>query len=129
MSDIDHFKRVNDTYGHQAGDVVLKELVTTAQRLLRTEDVFARFGGEEFAIIMRGVSLAGAYKFAERLRLALAGTSITVDGKAIHITLSAGCASMTCGSVPVTNADLIRVADRRLYLAKTGGRNQVVAEG
>ena len=129
MIDIDHFKRVNDTYGHHAGDVVLRELVTVAQRSLRTEDVFARFGGEEFAIIMRGINLAGAHQLAERLRLALGGTPIKDDAKTIRVTLSAGCASVTCCSAPVTPADLMRVADRRLYLAKTGGRNRVVAEG
>ena len=129
MIDIDHFKRVNDTYGHEAGDVVLKELAAVAQRALRTEDVFARFGGEEFAVIMRGINLVGAYQLAERLRLALAGTPIPSDGKAIRVTLSAGCATMTCCSQPVTAAELVRVADRRLYLAKTGGRNRVVAEG
>jgi diguanylate cyclase (GGDEF)-like protein len=129
MIDIDHFKRVNDTHGHPAGDVVLKELVTVAQRSLRTEDVFARFGGEEFAVIMRGINLLGAYQLAERLRLAVAQTPVPLDGKTIRITLSAGCASMTCCSAPVTPAELLRVADRRLYLAKTGGRNRVVVEG
>ena len=129
MIDIDHFKRVNDTHGHQAGDIVLKELVTVVQRSLRTEDVFARFGGEEFAVITRGINLAGAYQLAERLRLALAGMPIAVDGKTIPVTLSAGCASMTCCPAPVTPTELIRVADRRLYLAKTSGRNRVVAEG
>lgn len=129
MIDIDHFKRVNDIYGHEAGDVVLKELACVAQRSLRTEDIFARFGGEEFAVIMRGINLTGAYQLAERLRLALAATAIAADGKTIRVTLSAGCASITCCSAPVTPAQLMRVADRRLYLAKTGGRNRVVAEG
>jgi two-component system, cell cycle response regulator len=129
MIDVDHFKRVNDTYGHQAGDLVLKELVNVAQRSLRTEDIFARFGGEEFAIILRGINLVGAYQLAERLRLALAGTPIAADAKTIRVTLSAGCATMTCCAAPVAPTELIRVADRRLYLAKTSGRNRVVAEG
>jgi diguanylate cyclase (GGDEF)-like protein len=129
MIDIDHFKRVNDTYGHAAGDVVLKELVSVAQRSLRTEDVFARYGGEEFAIIVRGMNLIGAHQLAERLRLALEKTPFPLDGKTIHVTLSAGCAAITCCSAPVTPAELIRVADRRLYLAKTGGRNCVIAKG
>ncbi len=127
--DIDHFKRVNDTYGHPAGDAVLKELVALSQRLLRTEDVFARFGGEEFAVILRGIRLDGAFRLGERLRSALERTPIPFDGKTIRITLSAGCASMTCCAAPVTPGELIRVADRRLYLAKRGGRNRVVAEG
>jgi len=129
MIDIDHFKQVNDEYGHQSGDVVLKELVSAVQRLLRTEDVFARYGGEEFAVIMRGANLAGAHQLAERLRLALAETPISSDGKTIRVTLSAGCASITCCATPVTPAELLRVADRRLYLANTSGRNRVVAEG
>jgi len=129
MIDLDHFKRVNDTYGHQAGDTVLKELVTIAQRSLRTEDVLARFGGEEFAVILRGIGIDGAHALANRLRLGLANTPISCEGKVIRVTLSAGCASVTCCTAPVSPAELIRVADRRLYLAKSGGRNRVVAEG
>ena len=129
MIDVDHFKHVNDTYGHPAGDAVLKELVSVAQRTVRTEDVFARFGGEEFAVILRGIALDGAYRLGERLRIALQGTTIQFGNKTIRVTLSAGCASMACCAEPVTPTELIRVADRRLYLAKTGGRNRVIAEG
>ena len=127
--DLDHFKRVNDTYGHQAGDQVLKQLVTIVQRSMRTEDVLARFGGEEFAIIMRGINLAGAYQLTERQRLTVAATPILFEGKTIHVTLSAGCATTTCCSQPISPEQLLRVADRRLYVAKGTGRNRVVAEG
>ncbi len=128
LLDIDHFKRVNDTFGHPAGDVVLKELVTLAQRSLRAEDVFARFGGEEFGVILRGINLRGAARLGERLRLALETANIVADGKPIQVTLSAGCASMTCCATP-SPEEIVRVADRRLYLAKQGGRNRVVDEG
>jgi len=129
MIDIDHFKRVNDTYGHQAGDIVLKELVKVSQRTLRAEDVFARFGGEEFTVILRGIDLEGAHKLGERLRLALGRTAVAFQDQIIHVTLSAGCASMACCPEPLTPVELLRVADRRLYLAKAGGRNRVVVEG
>jgi diguanylate cyclase (GGDEF)-like protein len=129
LLDIDHFKRVNDTYGHQAGDIVLKELVTTSQRSLRTEDVFARFGGEEFGVILRGINLRGATRLGERLRVALEQTSIVFEDKTIRATLSAGCASMLCCPSGASPDELVRVADRRLYLAKTGGRNRVISEG
>jgi diguanylate cyclase (GGDEF)-like protein len=129
MIDIDHFKRVNDTYGHQAGDAVLKELSTRAHRTLRAEDVFARFGGEEFAVILRGTNKDGARRLAERLREAIEQTPIEFEGKRIAVTLSAGCAATACCTAPVKPDDLIRAADRRLYQAKTSGRNRVVAEG
>ena len=129
MIDIDHFKRVNDTFGHQAGDVVLKELVKLSQKTLRTEDVFARFGGEEFAVILRGTNLDGAFKLAERLRVALKQSLVQYEGRIITATLSAGCASLLCCESPASPSDFIRIADRRLYLAKTGGRNRVVIEG
>gem|GEM_PF-130662 len=129
MIDIDHFKRVNDTHGHQAGDLVLKEVVSTVQRSLRTEDVLARFGGEEFAVILRGTSLNGARRLGERLREAVEHARIEFDGRVIPVTLSAGCASMACCANPVGQEELLRIADRRLYLAKSSGRNRVMAEG
>lgn len=128
LLDIDHFKRVNDTYGHPAGDVVLKELAALSLRSLRAEDVFARFGGEEFAVILRGIHLQGALKLAERLRVALECTRVVAGDKEIHVTLSAGCASVSCGTTG-TPEEIIAVADRRLYAAKATGRNRVVAVG
>jgi diguanylate cyclase (GGDEF)-like protein len=128
LLDIDHFKSVNDTYGHQVGDVVLAEVAKLSQRSLRTEDVFARFGGEEFAVILRGISLAGARKLGERLRMAIEGNPIAADGQAVPVTLSAGCASLSESATPSAE-ELIRIADRRLYLAKDQGRNRVVAAG
>jgi two-component system cell cycle response regulator len=129
MIDLDHFKRVNDTYGHAAGDAVLKELAAVSQRQVRSEDVFARFGGEEFAVVLRGIGLDGATTLGERLRIWFERTPIVFEGKTLTVTLSAGCASMACCPAPVTPKELIRVADRRLYLAKAKGRNRVIARG
>jgi diguanylate cyclase (GGDEF)-like protein len=126
LLDLDHFKRVNDTHGHPAGDEVLRHLSAIATRMLRTEDVFARFGGEEFAVILRGASTRGASQLAERLRDALATTHASYEGSKIPMTLSAGCAALSCCSAP-TPEEVIAVADRRLYAAKQGGRNRVVA--
>jgi two-component system, cell cycle response regulator len=126
LLDLDHFKRVNDTYGHPAGDEVLRHLSAIATRMLRTEDVFARFGGEEFAVILRGSSTRGASQLAERLRDALATNHAVYEGQKIPMTLSAGCAALSCCSAP-TSEEVVAVADRRLYAAKLGGRNRVVA--
>jgi diguanylate cyclase (GGDEF)-like protein len=126
LLDIDHFKRVNDTYGHQVGDVVLSEVAKLSQRSLRTEDVFARFGGEEFAVILRGISLAGARKLGERLRIAIESNPIAAEGRAVPVTISAGCASLADAQAKSAE-ELIRIADRRLYLAKAQGRNRVIA--
>nr|PZN20309.1 MAG: GGDEF domain-containing protein [Pseudomonadota bacterium] len=128
LLDIDHFKRINDTYGHPAGDLVLSEVARLSMRSLRTEDVFARFGGEEFAVILRGIALAGARKLGERLRIAIESTPFVAGNERIHVTLSAGCASLACCTHP-SPEELVRIADRRLYLAKERGRNQVVADG
>ncbi|HET7539888.1 MAG TPA: GGDEF domain-containing protein [Polyangiaceae bacterium] len=126
LLDIDHFKRVNDTYGHPAGDEVLRHLAGIATRALRTEDVFARFGGEEFAVILRGASTRGAGRLAERLREALSQQPALYEGQPITTTLSAGCAALSCCATPSPD-EVIAIADRRLYAAKQGGRNRVVA--
>lgn len=126
LLDIDHFKKVNDTHGHQAGDEILRHLSALAHKALRTEDVFARFGGEEFAVILRGASTRGAGRLAERLRDALVQHPGTFEDKEIRVTLSAGCAALSCCAAPSPD-EVVAVADRRLYAAKQGGRNRVVA--
>ncbi len=126
--DLDHFKRVNDTYGHPAGDLVLKRASEACKRALRQEDVFARFGGEEFGVVLRGIELRGAARLGERLRQAVAHEVIEYEGERIQVTLSAGAASLACCTTPTTE-DLIAVADRRLYAAKEQGRNRVASEG
>ena len=126
LMDLDHFKRVNDTYGHPAGDEILRHLGGIATRALRTEDVFARFGGEEFAVILRGASTRGAGRLAERLREALALHHAVYEGQEIPVTLSAGCAALSCCTTPSPD-EVVAIADRRLYAAKQAGRNRVVA--
>ncbi len=128
MFDVDFFKRVNDTYGHQAGDQVLSQIARTVTNMIRTEDVFARYGGEEFALILRAVNVAGAHSLGERLRQAVEELEVVTERGRIRVTISAGCAT-TNGSDESTPQDLVRDADRRLYAAKHGGRNRVLAEG
>jgi two-component system, cell cycle response regulator len=126
LFDIDHFKRVNDQHGHQSGDAVLRHVTAVAARRLRTEDVLARFGGEEFAIVLRGTTELGAGLVAERLRAQVAVLPAVVEGKPIPVTISAGCASLECCR-DQSAEELIAAADRRLYRAKHAGRNRVVA--
>lgn len=125
LFDIDHFKRVNDTYGHQAGDAVLVALVDEVNRSLRAEDVLARYGGEEFAVSMRGAGRQGAAHLGERLRVAN-HRSIQYGEHQIPISISVGCAELA-ECTEKTPEGLIAVADRRLYKAKASGRNRVVA--
>jgi diguanylate cyclase (GGDEF)-like protein len=128
MFDVDHFKKINDTYGHPAGDAVLKNLSAVTLRMLRTEDLLARYGGEEFVVLLRGVALPGAARAGERLRQAIESAPTKVSGETIAATVSVGCSTLACAER--LDADtLIAIADRRLYLAKRGGRNRVVAEG
>ncbi|MES1183350.1 MAG: GGDEF domain-containing protein, partial [Myxococcales bacterium] len=128
LIDLDHFKRVNDTYGHPAGDAVLKRACEACSRALRTEDVFARFGGEEFAVVLRGIDIKGASRLGDRLRQSLSSEVVEHEGHRIQVTLSAGAASIACCKNPSAE-ELISIADRRLYLAKQQGRNRVVNEG
>ncbi|MCB9584637.1 MAG: GGDEF domain-containing protein [Polyangiaceae bacterium] len=125
LLDVDHFKVVNDRFGHQVGDLVLLRLSETVQRMLRSEDVFSRFGGEEFLVLLRGIDHQNAVQVAERIRDVLAQPPED-GGTTPSITVSAGVASLTCVDSASAGA-LIGAADRRLYLAKRRGRNQVVA--
>jgi diguanylate cyclase (GGDEF)-like protein len=126
--DLDHFKKVNDTYGHPAGDAVLKAAADACQRALRAEDVFARMGGEEFVVVLRNIELKGATRLAERLCAGVRNAVVEHAGQTIKVTLSAGAASLACCRTPGPE-ELISIADRRLYLAKQQGRNRVVSEG
>jgi diguanylate cyclase (GGDEF)-like protein len=128
LFDIDHFKLVNDTYGHPAGDAVLKSVAAATQALLRVEDIFARYGGEEFVVLLRGIGIRGADRAGERLRAALEKVRTPVEGHVVSITASVGCASLACPERLDAEA-VIATADRRLYAAKRTGRNRVVAEG
>jgi two-component system cell cycle response regulator len=125
MFDVDHFKRVNDTHGHLAGDFVLSRLAKVAANTVRTEDVFARYGGEEFGILCRGVALANAGVLAERLRATVEATIFEHEGERLPITISAGVAAHP--ELPIeTGPQLIAAADAALYEAKRGGRNRVL---
>ncbi len=128
MLDIDHFKRVNDTWGHLAGDAVLVRMAGAVRGGLRLEDVFCRYGGEEFAVILRTTDLPGAALVADRIRTSVEALVTEHDGATIRVTLSAGCASLSecVGDAP---DQLVALADRRLYGAKHGGRNRVVGSG
>ncbi len=129
MLDIDHFKDVNDTYGHAAGDQVLKEVAERVSRNLRNFDMVARFGGEEFIIVMPDSTLEGAALVAERLRLRIAEEPFHVDAPVdeLRITISLGVAATD--DAATTPTVLINEADQALYAAKRKGRNCVVATG
>jgi diguanylate cyclase (GGDEF)-like protein/PAS domain S-box-containing protein len=122
--DVDHFKAVNDTYGHAGGDAVLKALTKTCTSLLRSVDTFGRLGGEEFCILLPSTDLLGAYLLAERLRTAIAATSIPLRGMGVHVTASFGCAGM--GGQVGSLSELMAVADAMLYEAKRSGRDCVI---
>jgi diguanylate cyclase (GGDEF)-like protein len=126
--DIDHFKRINDVHGHPAGDYVLVELAKLAHGCLRNEDIFSRYGGEEFAVISRGTDVAESKVLAERLRSAVETHAFSFEGKSIAVTISVGVARAP--SVGVTSpADLVAAADETMYLAKRSGRNRVCVAG
>jgi diguanylate cyclase (GGDEF)-like protein len=129
MMDIDHFKRINDTHGHPAGDAVLCEIVSTLQRSVRTEDLLARYGGEELVVVARGINRAQAWCFAERLRNIVAHTGILHGGVRIDITASFGVATAAPDTPLYEASQLVAAADQALYRAKQGGRNRVFAWG
>ncbi len=128
MFDIDHFKRVNDTYGHLAGDAVLTHLASITQAMLRTEDIAARYGGEEFAIICRGTPLVHAGIVGERLRAAIEQATFECRGQTMVTTISVGVAALPEANA-TTPAELIAEADQALYEAKRTGRNRVCLSG
>jgi len=124
LFDIDHFKKVNDTHGHQAGDYVLAEISTLLSGALRAEDVFARYGGEEFAVICRGSDSAQAQVVGERMRKAVETHRFVYEGTHIPITISVGVAVLPNPAVKDAN-DIVGLADQALYKSKHAGRNQV----
>jgi two-component system, cell cycle response regulator len=126
MVDIDFFKRVNDSYGHQAGDRVLQSVANLLGTTTRPGDVVTRYGGEEFAIILPETDEASAMVMAERLRAAIESAEIECDTcGAIKLTISIGCASRR--SRLISTGGLVNAADSALYEAKTAGRNRVVS--
>jgi diguanylate cyclase (GGDEF)-like protein len=124
MFDIDHFKAVNDTYGHQMGDHILRELAALGLTCVRKADLLARYGGEEFALILPYTDATQACALARRLQHQVEAHQFHYRGETIHITISLGVAS--AGVPNLSNKEeLIRRADAALYRAKAGGRNQV----
>lgn len=128
MLDIDYFKRINDTYGHPAGDDVLRSTVATLEGALRAEDILARYGGEEFVVVARGVDLRSGRHLAERLRAVIEHTPAMHGPIVVPRTISVGVASVACCGESRTGERLLSLADARLYAAKQAGRNRVVAE-
>lgn len=132
ICDLDHFKKVNDAYGHQGGDQALKEFVLCVKGAFRQDmDWVARYGGEEFVIVLPETNIEGACALAERIRMAIANRVIPYGGREIRITSSFGITGFDAGASAekISEEDIIRKADQCLYRAKEGGRNRVVAEG
>jgi len=122
ICDIDHFKRVNDDFGHLAGDHVLKEVAQLAKSRIRPDDVIARYGGEELAIILPETELAGGVRIADELRKMIATETFVFEGEKIIVTISCGVAQL---EPSWRSHDFVRAADERLYEAKRAGRNRV----
>jgi diguanylate cyclase (GGDEF)-like protein len=124
LFDIDRFKRINDEWGHMAGDATLRQLAACVKGMVRMEELFARFGGEEFAVVLPETPQQVAIAFAERIREAVATHRFEYDGDTLPITISLGLAS-TMGQEAYTSGELIHQADKALYRAKHEGRNCV----
>jgi two-component system, cell cycle response regulator len=123
LLDIDHFKTINDRFGHPAGDAVLRSLVQACQTALRPIDMVVRWGGEEFLVVLPDTDAVAAMSAAERVRVALAATEVVIpDPSTIRFTVSMGVAVSQRDSP----GELLRRADVALYAAKNGGRDRVV---
>ncbi|MBA2385403.1 MAG: GGDEF domain-containing protein, partial [Actinobacteria bacterium] len=123
LADVDDFKAINDEYGHPIGDAVLREVAGALLGTIREVDVAARWGGEEFAVVLPGTDLEGAARAAERIRDALARRDMFApDGGRLHVTASFG---VVCASQGTTSEELVAVADAALYRAKRGGKDRV----
>ena len=121
--DIDYFKRINDQFGHLAGDQVLRELASLVQGRVRRDETVARYGGEEFVVLLPETGVDGAVSLAENLRARIEAHVFVFQGVTIPVTVSIGCAEASAADS--TAPDLFRRADEKLYAAKQGGRNRV----
>lgn len=121
--DLDHFKKINDTYGHEAGDIVLKSVATTLQKSVRQSDVIGRIGGEEFSILLPDTDTVGAVKLAEHIRLEIERLMHEIGALRIKVTASIGVAS--CAHHGELMATIQKQADQAIYEAKQQGRNRV----
>ncbi|MCA4961851.1 GGDEF domain-containing protein [Pseudomonas sp. Y24-6] len=126
MLDIDHFKRINDTHGHSAGDEVLKAVAASIKGQLRNVDMVFRYGGEEFLILLSNTGREAAAMVGERLRFATQAKEYLADGKSIELTVSLGCSTLLPGE---SAESLLRRADSALYVAKREGRNRLAMAG
>lgn len=122
MLDIDHFKKINDTYGHQAGDYILATLASITLKNLRKEDIVARYGGEEFCIILKKTDIDKGYKICEKIRKLIEKKEFTYDKSIIPVTISMGISQLD--EQISTNNDFIKSVDAKLYESKENGRNQ-----
>ena len=127
LLDIDHFKKLNDTFGHPAGDAALKHTARVLEGHLRQGDEAARYGGEEFGVILPGADAAGAAPLAERVRAAIEGSQVVFEGARLAVTVSVGVAAWPEDGREIDT--LLAAADRALYAAKQDGRNRVVSAG
>jgi diguanylate cyclase (GGDEF)-like protein len=126
MIDIDHFKRVNDTYGHQVGDQAIQAMADACKKLMRPTDIVARYGGEEFIITLTHTEEPGAVKVAERLRQAVSEIALATERGTLSFTISIGVSTYVKSN---RLEQIIGAADEALYAAKKGGRNRVCASG
>ena len=125
LCDIDHFKQVNDTWGHGVGDRALTAVAAALRSRLRATDICCRYGGEEFALLLDGVGVEQALETAERLRRRVETIELDVEGRPIELSISAGVAGFPQLLV-ADSAELLRLADEALYAAKENGRNRVL---
>jgi diguanylate cyclase (GGDEF)-like protein len=126
MIDIDHFKSVNDRFGHPVGDSVIRGMASLLTSRLRTTDIIGRYGGEEFGVLLLDTPAHAAANVIDDIRRTMREVAYDIGGESLSVTFSAGIAA---ASNSETHAQLIAAADRHLYDAKRAGRDQVVAEG
>ena len=123
LVDIDHFKQINDTHGHAAGDRVLQAVAQGLKKALREADLCGRLGGEEFAVLLAGTDLHAALQVAEKLRLAVQALVVAINDAVLHVTISVGVAEADAACADITT--LLAQADAAMYHAKANGRNRV----
>jgi diguanylate cyclase (GGDEF)-like protein len=124
MLDIDFFKKFNDTYGHQAGDYVLREVAAIIKTRVRAADIVSRYGGEEMAIILPETDINGAYVIAETIRTIIESHEFVFQQKKMQVTVSIGAAAID-NKAPITSEHMVSCADEAMYAAKKEGRNRV----
>ncbi|MCP3678598.1 MAG: GGDEF domain-containing protein [Deltaproteobacteria bacterium] len=127
MLDVDHFKSINDTYGHPFGDKVLKRIGEILHLNLRASDIAVRYGGEEFAVLLLNAGIEQAYYVANKIRLVIEAAEFTFNDRQVKVTVSAGVASFALGD-DLSSRELIETADQYMYMAKKLGRNRVYTD-